>query len=265
VTNSTQPLPSEYIHRGISSAPTSIHKAFHILELLATSEGALSLGKISEACGLPKPSAVRLLQTLHDLGYVERPLDSREYRIGGRVAIFAGTDPHRGLKAAAHPWLSALHREFNETVNLGILSGEKITYVDYLETSRPLRMIVAPGSDDSWDRTALGRAVVAAMPAAAREKFLDRCSFGETDVAARLSRLSLMRGKLEEFIACGHAWEMEEAVEGAGCVAVSLAARGYPQAAISISVPIQRLGEERRAAMVSGLLKIARPDHKPGK
>jgi IclR family acetate operon transcriptional repressor len=265
VINQNDTTRTERIHADVSAAPTSIHKAFHVLELLAVSDGSVSLGKIADACGLPKPSAVRLLQTLHDLGYVERPLDSREYRLGGRISIFSGTDPHRELKAAAHPWLSALHKEFNETVNLEILSGEKITYVDYLETSRPLRMIVAPGSDDLWDRTALGRAVVAAMPAAAREKLLERCTFGERDVAARLSRLSLMRRKIKSFIASGHAWEMEEAVEGAGCVAVSLAARGYPQAAISISVPIQRLGEERRAAMVSGLLKIAKPDRKTGK
>jgi len=138
---------------------SSVDKAFGLLEFLAASGRPASLQEVTDAVKLPKPTAYRLLQSLQKLGYVSRPSDSHNYLVGPRTARLAVSDPFSAVKVAARPLLRRLHEEYNETINLGALSGNQIIYLDFLETTQALRFIVTPGQSDPRYCTALGRAV----------------------------------------------------------------------------------------------------------
>jgi len=237
---------------------TSIHKAFHVLEFLAKSHEPVALSEVAGACALPKPSAVRLLKILQSLGYADRARGSREYCIGPRVVELAGADPNAILKRRVRPLLEHLYEQLNETVNLGVLSGQRIVYVDFIETTRPLRMIVAPGSDDPWFRTALGRAVASSLPPDELQRLMDSASALTTESGGRAFSSSRLRAYLKKFEREGVAEELEESVEGVGCLAVALESLGFPMAAISVSLPLQRLPAPRKQLIVNLLKKLTK-------
>jgi len=237
---------------------TSIHKAFHVLEFLAKSHEPVALSEVAGACALPKPSAVRLLRILQSLGYADRARGSREYCIGPRVVELAGADPNAILKRQVRPLLEHLYKQLNETVNLGVLSGQRIVYIDFIETTRPLRMIVAPGSDDPWFRTALGRAIASSHSASDLKRLLDAASLTAKESGKRSFSSARLQADLKKFRFEGFAEEREESVEGVGCLAVSLDGLGFPMAAISISLPLQRLPAPRKQLIVNLLKKITK-------
>lgn len=234
---------------------SSVDKAFVLLEYLAASGRPASLQEVTEAVKLPKPTAYRLLRSLQELGYVSRPSDSRDYLIGPRVARLAASDPHAELKAQARPLLRRLHEEFNETVNLGVLSGSQVLYLDFVETTQPLRFIVAPGENDPWYCTALGRAVASQLDERTIAKLLAETQVRPLTPHTVKSRAELGR-RIEKARETGIAEELEESVEGVCCLARSLAPRDFPGAAISVAVPVQRLSARRKTAILQALQTI---------
>lgn len=234
---------------------SSVEKAFGLLEFLAEQGRPASLQEVTEAVKLPKPTAYRLLQALQKLGYVTRPADSRSYLVGPRTARLAAVDPHADVKSAAQPLLRRLHEQFNETINLGALSGGQVLYLDFLETTQALRFIVTPGQNDPYFRTALGRAAAAQLSDAQLDRLLTGTRFEALTPHTVRTRQELRR-RILQVRELGYAEENEEAVEGVCCLAVSLAPAGFPDAAISMAVPKQRLGPRRRAAIIKALTSL---------
>ncbi len=224
---------------------SSVEKAFLLLEYLAGTGKPASLNEVTQAVQMPKPTTYRLLRSLQEMGYVARPLGSRDYGIGPRAsqlgAMVRAYDPYHALKEAARPWLVALHGELDETVNLGVLSGNHVLYLDYLETTQPLRYIVTPGERDLYHTTALGRAIASRLDAPTLK------------VLAPTDQLRQLFARVRK---AGYAEEVEEAVAGVACLAVSLDALGHPEAAISVAVPVQRLDGAHREAIIAALRRV---------
>jgi len=231
---------------------SSVDKAFLLLEFLAASGKPASLQEVTDAVNFPKPTAYRLLRVLHGLGYVSRPADSRDYLVGPRAARLAAKDPQLDLKSRAMPLVRRLHEEFNETVNLGTLSGGQVLYLGYLETTQSLRYIVTPGQGDPWFCTALGRIAAAQLP----EKALHRL-VADTTLRSKTPSTVRSHAELTRLVVKaredGYALELEESVPGGCCLAVSLARLGFPEAAISIALPVQRLTPKRKSAILKML------------
>ena len=185
------------------------------------------------------------------MGYVSRPVGSRDYVIGPRAARLGATDPYTELKAAARPLLRRLHGELNETVNLGVLSGTQVLYLDFVETTQPLRFIVTPGENDPYFNTALGRAIAAQLSEDQLEALLQSTTF------TRAKGGKVAREALKEVIVKarrdGFAEECEEAAQGVSCLALGLGFLGFPEAAISVAVPVQRLTPAVREAIIAAL------------
>jgi len=232
-----------------------VEKAFCLLEYLADQEDPVTLAGIAAAANLPKPTAVRILATLQHLGYVARPAGSRNYTIGQRVSILAKADSLLPLKLAAKPLLESMNKSFNETVNLGILAGQRVVYVECVETTRPLRMIVAPGSRDPWYSTALGKAIASAMDTKDFDRLLARTEL-ERLTSRTIRSKSALRQAVSEVQRAGVAEEIGESVEGVACAAISLAYLGFPNAAVSIAVPLERFTARCRREIINSLKSL---------
>jgi len=61
--------------------------------------------------------------------------------------------------------MKRLRQRFNETINLGIVSGGEVFYLDVLESERSLRMQSSVGATDPLHSTALGKVFLAFRPA----------------------------------------------------------------------------------------------------
>jgi DNA-binding IclR family transcriptional regulator len=224
-----------------------VEKIFLLLETLAQADQALPLKQLAELTELPKPTAHRLLQTLQKLGYVVRDGEGSNYLLGHRIQELARGPISLRIQDAARPLMQKLHKTVNETVNLGVREGLLIRYVDYIETDRPLRLIARPGQTDSLFSTALGRAILSALPDPEIGRVL--AALPREVRAAQCIRPAQIQAAVVAARKRGWAEEQGETVQGVSCLAVSLADLGYPHAAVSVSVPTVRCTDACRRAI----------------
>src|SRR6478736_3167434 len=113
--------------------------------------------------GLPLPTIHRLVRTLVDLGYV-RQEPSREYALGPRLVRLG--DISSGLLTRwATPYLQKVVDALGESTNLAILDGDQIMYVAQAPGSHSMRMFTEVGRRAQAHCTAVGKAMLAQLPA----------------------------------------------------------------------------------------------------
>ena len=143
-------------------------RAFRVLEVVAQHRDGCALAAIVEAVGLPKQTVHRLVGQLQLAGLVVKEPGTRRVQLATRVERFAQAALMNGpARAERHAILAALVAEIGETCNLAALAGTDIVYLDRVETSWPLRMLLAPGSHVPLHASASGKLLLALLPLAA--------------------------------------------------------------------------------------------------
>jgi DNA-binding IclR family transcriptional regulator len=231
-----------------------VQKTLCALEKLAEYEEPLSLASLAAETGLPKPTTHRILQTLAEVGYVAQD-ETNRYYLTCKLDRLARNSRDRGLKLRAVPVMTALHRQFNETVNLGVLEGTKVHYLHVIETSRPLRMMVQPNANDEYFFTAIGRAIVAFLPETEIEAILTSTTLRQVTPKTVGSRKKLEK-ILQETRRRGWGMDDEESVPGVVCLATPIFLDEYPIAGISITMPKSRATREVCQKIIQSLLSI---------
>ena len=136
------PGPEEGLEDG--GTPNSvIGKVQAIVEAFGIDESALSLAEIARRTGIPKASVHRLIQELLTWGVIER--SGSEYRLGLHLYELGSRVPLvRQLRDNVRPFMDDLHSQVGETVNLGVLAGFDVLFVDrasgYRQQPRPARL-----------------------------------------------------------------------------------------------------------------------------
>lgn len=140
------------------NAGTRSLRALEIVEVVARARGPVSVAELMEELGLPKPTLHRIVGLLLDEGYLLRQIGSRKLVVGPRVlriGINAMTQSDdRGARRAI---LQGVADETGETVNLSIPDGDRMVYVERIETDWPLRLQFAIGSRVPMHCTAAGK------------------------------------------------------------------------------------------------------------
>ena len=231
-----------------------IDKTFTILEVLARTGRPLTLAELAEESRLPKPTVYRILKSVRDLGYVNQAARGGAYELSARLATLREYGRDEAVRAKVRPLMARLHAAFDETVNLGFLEGIYVRYADVMETTQALRWIVKPGARDLFHTTALGRAVVAHLPAEPLVRLVTKAC-GTLPVRGRKAVRAQLEQELAATRARGYALEEEETVVGVACVAVPLVGLGEPLAAVSVSVPVHRFPAAQRAALIAAMLE----------
>ena len=231
-----------------------LDRAFSVLEVLARTRRALTLAELAEEARLPKPTVHRILKSLRDLGYIAQNDRGGAYELSERLASLHEYGRDESVREKARPLMERLHAAFDETINLGLLEGVFIRYAHVIETAQPLRWIVKPGARDSFQTTALGRAIVAHLPAEQQARLVTKAC-ATLPVRGRKAARAALEQELVATQRRGCALEEEETVAGVACVAISLASLGEPLAAVSISVPVHRLSSRRRAEIIGTMLQ----------
>jgi IclR family acetate operon transcriptional repressor len=218
-------------------------KALELLEALARNK-ELGLSELTGRTGVSKPSAFRILSTLENRGYLAKDGVHRKYRPGPRLIALSGLIVS-GVSVVQHARsvMEALRSEFGETVNLGALGEKRVLYLDILESQHGLRMAARVGAQDCLHSTALGKAILAALPSDEVDQLLKDYQWERRTRHTITTRAPLER----ELVAVrerGYAVDDQENEEGARCVGVAvLGPRGLPIAALSVSGPATRLSE----------------------
>ena len=218
-----------------------VMKALGVLELVARHGHEIALTAVSRQLRIPKTTTFRYLQTLSAAGFLDHNRATDRYTVGPRLRAIARADASiTRIRECARPAMVELMHEFNETVNLAVKGNGTVVYVDLIEANRSLRMQARIGDSHPMHSTALGKAILAFLPEAERQRQLD------LPLAERTGRTLIERDEvarqLKQVVRLGYATEMGENEDGAMCVGVPiLDERGYPVAALSISAPLMRM------------------------
>ena len=245
--------------RQSKSAPVGVvGKVLRVLEALDRSSTGLQLREIAEQTGVHKCTAYRFLAHLESEGYLFRD-DDGAYVVGPKLArLGAGVSYHATLRKISRPVLSSLLKATNETVNLGVMDGHDVLYLDVMESPHTFRMVSQPGLHRPLNSTALGKAMLAFLPAEQREEILPTLTF--TPLTPRtIPNLARLRRELTRTAQQGFAIDDQEADMGARCVAAPiLDERGKIAGAISVSGPTTRISREKVQIYALAVKKGAR-------
>lgn len=232
------------LERNSSDEVGVLNKTLDLLEALVDS-GGMTVAELSVASGVNKAAAYRVLNTLERRGYVVRTADEvRRYSIGPATRALSRDSALPGdLLTVARPHLRRLRDEFDETVNLGLLSKGQVLYLDILESEQGLRTSVAVGSHDHLHSTALGKAMLAALPLSDARQLLSR-SDRVAKTSNTVTSVPKLLNELERTRERGFALDDEENEPGARCVAVAVVnGGGGPLGAVSMSGPAWRIDD----------------------
>jgi IclR family KDG regulon transcriptional repressor len=244
----------------MKSAPVGvIGKVLSILELLDNVPGGLQLNQIAEETGINKSTAHRFLSHLESEGYLFRD-GFGNYMVGAKLSrLGSGASFQSTLSKLARPVMENLRKMSGETINLAILDGTDVLYIDVLETVHTFRLVTQIGSHLPFYSTALGKAMVAAIEDSTRlEELLSRVEF-EPTTPRSINNIAKLKKQLSVIHRRGYALDDEEAVAGVRCIgAAILDANGEVVAAISISGPVVRFTSDRVPMLSRELCKSAR-------
>ena len=220
----------------------SLERAFAILEDVARHRDGIGLADLSKRVGLHTSTTFHLVRTLVQLGYVSQMEDSRRYRVGVRVfALAAGALDENALLAYAMPALERLAAETGESSHFAIRSGDEVVVVARIAGSGMLQLADRAGAPRPAHATAIGKVLLAAMPAEHLEQFVARVGLRRFTPKTIVERAALVR-QVDEARRTGIAFDDGEFDAEVRCVAVPVRDfAGRVAGAIGISGPIWRL------------------------
>lgn len=227
----------------------SADRALAVLEHLATVHAPQGLAALHQALGIPKSSLHGLLRTLRSRGWIETDATGTLFGLGVR-ALLVGTsyiDSDR-VVAGTRDILDRLAAETGETVHLARLDGAEVVYLATRQSVHHLRMYSRVGRRLPAHATSLGKSLLAERNERQLAELLPSPLHALT--AHTLTDLDELREELDRTRARGYAVDREENTLGIGCFAMALPTAVPAEDAISISVPLARLDDERAARFV---------------
>jgi DNA-binding IclR family transcriptional regulator len=237
----------------------SLERALDLLEALAAG-GELGVTELANRTGLVPSTTHRLLHTLTGRGWVTQSAATGRYLLGYKVSEVAGAVERRveRLRAAARPHMESIQRATGETVNLVVVDGERVVYVDQVEGTRNVRMFTAVGTTVPAHTTGAGKAIMAHWaPGAVADLYGPREPLQQLTPRTLVSVAALD----DDFVRIrrrGYAIDNEEHELGVGCVAAPVFDHtGRPAAAISVSGPSARILQMETEALGSLLVERA--------
>jgi IclR family acetate operon transcriptional repressor len=231
-----------------------VRSTFRVLEKLADA-GPLGLNEITKNTRISKSTVFRILNTLQDLGYVLRS-ENRQYRISSSFGRLVRADAvNETLRRLALPFMLNLRDKYGETVNLGVLCFDKVTYVEVVPSEFALRLQESRGAFVPAHASALGKAILAYSPEDDVQNLL-RGRPLEIVTQNTISDPDELLAELKRVRNAGFAFDRSEGSLLAVCVgAPILDSSGNAVAAMSISGPASRFNPKKNSPVIASLLK----------
>lgn len=212
--------------------PSMVERMTLILDAFTGAEARLTLEQVARATRLPRSTTHRILDQLVRLQWLDHAAGG--YALGPRALGLGGRgDDHLALRGAASDLLHELHVRTGMVVHLAVLDGDHVRYLDKIggrfATVVPSRV----GGSAPAHCTALGKAMLAWLPAEQVEgqvahalgRRTPRTIADTQDLHHELRRIRERRGL---------AFERGECFPAIACVAAAVIGPRGPVGAISL-------------------------------
>jgi IclR family pca regulon transcriptional regulator len=241
----------------------ALAKGLRILSLFDEKRPSWRVSDLAAAAGLPMPTVYRAVMTLAAEGYLDH-LPNGDYRPGVRT-LTLGTAALRSLDlvAVATPKLQQLAERTGETVNLAVLSGDRVLYLVRLRNSDLVTANIQVGSTLPAVHTSIGKLLLAYLDEADLSARITDASFAaNSGPNAKLSLAELL-DELPAVREQGWAMQDEELAYGLRSVAAPITSPdGRVLAGVNLAVQArdwssQRIIRELRPALLAACTEIS--------
>lgn len=216
-----------------------IARAAAILRALKNESAGLSLGQIASRVELPRSTVQRIVGALQAENLVIAARQGRGIRLGPEIVSLAQAG-HIDIAEIVRPYLVELSRDTGETVDLAVMRGRRLIFVDQIPGSHRLRTVSFVGESFPLFNTANGKACLALLDDD-KVKTLFEAEFGPGSPEA----LSRLLADLAEIRREGVAFDIDEHTPGISAVGGALADAADDIYAVSIPTPSARFEASR--------------------
>jgi IclR family pca regulon transcriptional regulator len=236
----------------------SLAKGFKVLEVFTATETQFSLSEIATRSGLDAGTAFRMINTLVQLGYIQKLPQSKKYRLTLKVLDLGFSAIARSdLRTVSRPILRSLVSEINEAASLAALDGFDMVYLERVHAGLSrMGVDVRIGTRLPAYYTAVGQAVLAFLPLESVRRIL------KTGKRIKITpdtptTIAEIERQLRSVRKRGYAVADPKVVIGLRVIAAPvLDADGHSLAAISVATPLTNItSKEYVKRMSKPLLK----------
>jgi IclR family pca regulon transcriptional regulator len=218
----------------------SLERGLAILSAFSD-RSTIGVSELSRELGLSRSTTHRYIATLTSLGYLQQDLETKRYRLGPRVVDlgFAAINS-MDIREISVPHLQRLSDSTGFTVNMAILDGAHVVYIERCRTSRSgqreIDLNLHVGSRLPAYCTAMGKALLAFVSEERLDEILE-----ETEFVARgpntITDSAVFRVELERIREADVAVNNEELAYGLRSIAAPIRSRsGEVVAALNLAV-----------------------------
>jgi len=219
----------------------SVQKAFALLRAFHGPEEWVSNAELSRRTRLSEPCAHRLMKTLEELGAVVR--DRRGCYRPGMVLATLSKDIAIGdlIRATSEDMLAALATRLKGVVHVGVLESGMVNYAAKFGEPVDIKIPSRVGAQQEAYCSALGKMLLAGLPAGQLEDFLHDGDFVAL-TPQTITTVAGLRSEITEIRRRGYAVDNREAYQTICCVGAPVRdPEGSTIAAISFADSAQNL------------------------
>jgi IclR family transcriptional regulator, pca regulon regulatory protein len=224
----------------------ALAKGLRLLGLFDEQRPTWRVTDLAAAAGLPMPTVYRVVMTLTAEGYLDH-LPNGEYRPGVRT-LTLGTAALRSLDLVglATPKLQRLGQDTGETVNLAVLTGDRVLYLVRLRNSDLVTANIQVGSTLPAVHTSIGKLLLAHLDDTDLRRRITAESFAAQHGPNAKVSLAELRAELAQIREQGWAMQDEELAYGLRSVAGPIIAHdGRVVAGVNVAVQARDWSSQR--------------------
>ena len=224
----------------------ALAKGLRILSLFNEQRPSWRVTDLAAAAGLPMPTVYRVVMTLTSEGYLDH-LPNGDYRPGVKT-LTLGTAALRSLDLVglATPRLQRLGENTGETVNLAVLTGDRVLYLVRLRNSDLVTANIQVGSTLPAVTTSIGKLLLANLDEADLDARITAESFAAQHGPNAKVSLDELRDELRSIKEQGWAMQDEELAYGLRSIAGPInAAGGRVVAGVNLAVQARDWSTQR--------------------
>jgi len=242
-----------------SGQSQSLERGLAILSAFKPATPELGISELARVLGLTRSTSHRYVSTLARLGYLQQNPQSRKYRLGPRVLDlgFSAINSME-LRQIAATHLQQLSDETGHTVNMAILDGTDIVYIERCRSQqqgqREIDLNLHVGSRLPAYCTSMGKVLLAGLGSDERRAVLDEVQFQQRGPNT-LDRRALEQA-LDVVADAGIAVNNEELAYGLRSIAAPVRRQtGEVVAAINLAVHRSMVSLDQLVAHLGPMLK----------
>ena len=226
---------------GSTGTSQSLERGLAILSSFHSDRPLIGVSELSRELELSRSTAHRYISTLAVLGYLQQDAESKRYRLGPKVLDLGFSAINSmDVREIAAPHLRQLSDKTGYTVNLAILDGTEVVYIERCRTARPgqweIDLNLHVGARLPAYCTAMGKAILAFLPEEQREEVIARIDFAPRGPHT-LTDPDAFREELARIRVSGVAVNDEELAYGLRSIAAPIHAHsGEVLAALNLAV-----------------------------